>query len=171
MPVTPAHPQQKQHRHFPSTDRTEYGVDSVGELGDITTAPPDPLNLTDSLDPTDSSLAPEEPLPKSLQWGTANECPWRKRARRDRVTVASVEEGGVVEHGDLLDDNHFVGGESQSPAVVRSRRAVERIDVREIRKQNANRMRQDSAAQILDLVGVTAPLIVIIGVAMVQNIH
>lgn len=112
-----------------------------------------------------------EPLPESLQWGSAYDCPWRKRARRDRVTVASIEEDGAVEGEVVVDSDHFVGVESPSPAAVRSRRTGKRVEVREIRKQNADRMRQDSAAQILDFVGVTAPLVLIIGVTIVQTIH
>lgn len=149
------------------------------QLGDVPVILPDMLASGTPVDPTD--LPPtrvEPPLPESLQWASANDCPWRKRARKGRVTVAAVEdgvvdldgllsdaEGGNAKEGDVGSDPRAV-----SEAVQRNRREVERVQVRASRKRNADKIMQDNTALVLDAVGMTAPIVLIIGITVVQSL-
>ena len=66
--------------------------------------------------------------------------------------------------------NRVVGGEVGRPRTgERKRRASEKTEVKALRKECASKALKRNAMPIMDLVGVTAPLFVIVGISIVQN--
>lgn len=121
------------------------------------------------------SLGEVEPFRDIAPWACADDRPWRKRARHARKVAAlgmdgygweDEEEKAVVEGG-MGGDRVMAGGGVGHGE--RRQRASEKKKVKASRKEYASKALQRNAMPLMDLVGVTAPLLLIVGISIVQN--
>lgn len=88
---------------------------------------------------------------------------WEAKEEEEERVEAGGEEGeGVV--GDRV-----VGVVGRQRGGERRRRASEKTEVKASRKKCAGKALRRNAMPIMDLVGVTAPLFLIVGISIVQN--
>lgn len=81
------------------------------------------------------------------------------------MTVASAYE----ENED--DGEMGVQRDFESLPTMQHRRALIKREARVVRKQHSDRIRQQNALPIMDAVGMTAPLILIFGITLVQSLQ
>lgn len=123
-----------------------------------------PQMSSSSKTPPDAFYPPEpggipEELSESIAWTCADDSPWRKRARRGRMSAALGFEGRGGEEGGL----------DGSPQRAMKKRALEKMEVKASRKECKVKARERTAAPIMDLIGMTAPLFLIVGISMTQG--
>lgn len=137
-----------------------------GDEGTGTNSPPPAAQIPSTPAQRDQLPPPPPPEPGGAAragkyaFQPAYDRPWRKRARDARA-------GTVLETAQGLGSEGF--GEAGSGGAMRQRQS-EKEEVVASRKETKKKAMNRAALPIVDLVGIVSPLVIIVGMTIVQNV-
>lgn len=107
----------------------------------------------------------EEDASEYLHWTSVDDSSWRERARRARLGASLGID--IREEAAQHVIAEVVGESMRGP---RDQRASEKQQVIASRKECKDKARQRTAAPIMDVVGMTAPLMFLVGMSLVDSL-